>query len=52
MIDKGIAREALGRIEDAISEELKALGAHEPVDRDDLIKNFQIRDFLLEAVKY
>ncbi len=52
VIDKGKAREALGRIEEAINEALLAVGTHEPFDKDDLIKNFQIRNFLIEAVKY
>jgi len=51
-IDKGKARVALERVEDVINEVLSALGAHEPIDREELIKNFQIRDFLIEAVKY
>jgi hypothetical protein len=51
-IDKAGARLALQHIEDAINEQLKALGAHEPVDADELAKNFQIRDFLVEAMKY
>jgi hypothetical protein len=51
-IDKGGARLALEHIEVAINEQLRALGAHEPINRDDLAKNFQIRDFLVEAIKY
>jgi hypothetical protein len=51
-IDKGSARIALERIEDSIGEALRALGAREGINRDDLIKNFQIRDFLIEAMKY
>lgn len=51
-IDKGGARLALERIEDVINEQLRALAAHEPVNRDELAKNFQIRDFLVEAIKY
>jgi hypothetical protein len=51
-IDKGGARLALERIEHAINEQLRALAANEPVDRDELAKNFQIRDFLVEAMKY
>jgi hypothetical protein len=51
-IDKAGVRLALGRIEDAINEQLRALGADEPVNRDELAKNFQIRDFLVEAMKY
>jgi hypothetical protein len=51
-IDKGGARLALGCIEDAINEQLRALGAHEPVNKDELAKNFQLRDFLVEAMKY
>jgi hypothetical protein len=51
-IDKGSARVALERIEETISESLRALGAREGINRDDLIKNFQIRDFLVEAIKY
>jgi hypothetical protein len=51
-IDKGGARLALERVEDAINEQLRALGANEPFNRDELAKNFQIRDFLVEAIKY
>jgi hypothetical protein len=51
-IDKGGARLALERVEDALNEQIRALGAHEPVNRDELAKNFQIRDFLVEAMKY
>jgi hypothetical protein len=51
-VDKSGVKAALDRIENAINEALKALGAHEPVNRDELIKNFQIRDFLVEAMKY
>jgi hypothetical protein len=51
-IDKGGARLALECIEHAINEQLKVLGAHKPVNRDELAKNFQIRDFLVAAMKY
>jgi hypothetical protein len=51
-IDKGGARLALQRVEDAINEQLSALGAQQPVDRDELAKNFRIRDYLIEAMKY
>lgn len=51
-IDKGGARLALERIEEAINEQLRALGAHEPVNKDELTENFQLRDFLVEAMKY
>jgi hypothetical protein len=51
-IDKTNARAAQERVEDAINEALRALAAREPANKDDLIKNFQIRDFLIEAVKY
>ena len=51
-IDKGGARVALERIEDTINEQIRALGAREPVNMDELAKNFQIRDFLVEAMKY
>jgi hypothetical protein len=51
-IDKGGARLALERIEDAINEQLRALAANEPINRDELAKNFQIRDFLVAAMKY
>jgi hypothetical protein len=51
-IDKGGVRLALDHMEHAINEQLKALGAHEPVNMDELVRNFQIRDFLVEAMKY
>ena len=51
-IDKGVARLALERVEEAINEQLKALGAQEPVNMDELARNFKIRDFLVAAMKY
>jgi hypothetical protein len=51
-IDKGMARLALERVEEAINEQLKALGGQEPVNMDELARNFKIRDFLVAAMKY
>jgi hypothetical protein len=51
-IDKGNARLALERIEEDLNNRLDDLAKRVTVDKDVLVTNFKIRDYLIEAMKY